>query len=184
MLVKEVTQTFFSVADDVFLNVHFNPAVIKDYRLIGFDNKKDAIADSTGELEGGDIGSGNSVLAIFEVTPKDNNSIDSAALVSPAQVSLKYTLPDTKIRKEIIYTCPASYQPFSSIDKDYQMGASIAMFGMKLRQSKYFPPSDWTETERIATAACDQNNYLQKQFLQMIAMAKKIYVKKRMKLRD
>jgi hypothetical protein len=58
------------------------------------------------------------------------------------------------------------------------------MFGMKLRQSKYFPVSDWTQTENIATAACNQNNYLQKQFLQLIAMAKKIYVKKRMKMKN
>ena len=70
VLVKEVTQTFFAVADDVFLNVHFNPGIIKQYRLIGFDNKRDAIADTTGDLEGGEIGSGNSVMAIFEVIPQ------------------------------------------------------------------------------------------------------------------
>lgn len=181
VLVKEVTQTFFSVADDVSLNVHFDPTVIADYRLIGFDNKRDAIADSSGELEGGDIGSGNSVLAIFEVTP--TKTIDSST-ASPAKVSLKYTLPATKIKRELTYDCPGNYQPFNAIDKEYQLGASIAMFGMKLRQSKYFPPQDWTETERIATNACNQNNYLQKQFLQLIAMAKKIYVKKKTKIRD
>lgn len=184
VLVKEVTQTFFSVADDVFLNVHFNPAVIKDYRLIGFDNKRDAIADSSGELEGGDIGSGNSVLAIFEVTPQNAAAVDSGAALSPASVYLKYTLPASKLRKELKYDCPANYRLFNNIDKEYQLGASIAMFGMKLRQSKYFPLADWTETERIATNAYNPDNYLQKQYLQLIGMAKKIYVKKRMKFKD
>ncbi|MDB5278863.1 MAG: von Willebrand factor type [Ferruginibacter sp.] len=184
VLVKEVTQTFFSVADDVFLNVHFNPAVIKDYRLIGFDNKRDAIADSSGELEGGDIGSGNSVLAIFEVTPKNDFAVDSGTMISPASVSLKYTLPATKNRREIKFDCPANYQSFNNIDKEYQLGASIAMFGMKLRQSKYFPITDWTETERIATNAYNPDSYLQKQFVQLIGMAKKIYVKKKMKYKD
>jgi Ca-activated chloride channel family protein len=73
---------------------------------------------------------------------------------------------------------------FNNIDKEYQLGASIAMFGMKLRQSKYFPLADWTETERIATNAYNPDNYLQKQYLQLIGMAKKIYVKKRMKFKD
>ena len=184
VLVKEVTQTFFSVADDVFLNVHFNSAVIKDYRLIGFDNKRDAIADSTGELEGGEIGSGNSVLAIFEITSLVADSlINNATLLSPAEVSLKYTLPATKVRKVLNYDCPGNYIPFNNIDKEFQLGAAIGMFGMKLRQSKYFPLSDWTEIERIANSAYDPANYLQKQFVQLIANAKKIYIKKRMKLR-
>jgi Ca-activated chloride channel family protein len=183
VLIKEVTQTFFSVADDVYLNVHFNPAAVKDYRLIGFDNKRDAITDSSGELEGGDIGSGNSVLAIFELTPTEMNSMDTASLLSYANVSLKFTLPATKLSRELNYNCLANYLSFNKIDKEYQLGAAIAMFGMKLRQSKYFPLSDWAETERIANAAYDPDNYLQKQFIQLITMAKKIYVKKRMKIK-
>lgn len=179
VLVKEVTQTFFSVADDVFLNVHFNPSVIKDYRLIGFDNKRDAITDSTGDLEGGEIGSGNSVLAIFEITPLVADSFVNN--ISPAQVLLKYTLPATKVRKRLNYDCPSNYLPFNNIDKEFQLGAVIGMFGMKLRQSKYFTLSDWTEIEQIANRAYDPTNYLQKQFVQLIANAKKIYIKKRKK---
>jgi len=185
VLVKEVTQTFFSIADDVFLNLRFNPAVVKSYRLIGFDNKKNAIADSSGELEGGEIGSGNSVLAIFEITPGATDSfITNRALISPAQVSLKYTLPATKISKVLNYNCPANYLPFNSIDKEFQFGAAIAMFGMKLRQSKYFPLSDWAEIERIANSAYNPENYLQKQFLQLIVSAKKIYIKKRTRVKN
>lgn len=183
VLVKEVTQTFFSVADNVFLNVRFNPSVIKDYRLIGFDNKRDAIADSSGELEGGDIGSGNSVLAIFEITPSAASSMfDSTSLVSPAQVSLKYTLPATKFRKVLNYDCPPNYLPFNKIDKDFQFGTAISMFGMKIRQSKYYPFSNWLNIENIANSAYDPENYLQKQFIQLLANAKKIYGKKRIKL--
>lgn len=185
VLVKEVTQTFFSVADDVFLNVRFNPSVIKNYRLIGFDNKRDAIADSSGELEGGDIGSGNSVLAIFEITPSlSKRMLDSSSLISPAQVSLKYTLPATKIRKILNYDCPANYLAFNKIDKEFQFGAAVGMFGMKVRQSKYFPLADWMEIESIANNAYDPANYLQRQFLQLVASAKKIYGKKRIKILD
>ncbi len=73
VLVKELTQTFYAVADDVFMNVQFNPGMVKQYRLMGFDNKKDALADSSNDLEGGEIGSGNSALAIFEIVPTQQN---------------------------------------------------------------------------------------------------------------
>ncbi|MBC7422453.1 MAG: von Willebrand factor type A domain-containing protein, partial [Ferruginibacter sp.] len=182
VLVKEVTQTFYSVADDVYLNVHFNPAVIKNYRLLGFDNKRDALAETTGELEGGEIGSGNSVLAIFEVTPTGSDSLSNGAY--PAQVSLKYTLPITKIVKELKHDCLNNYKAFEEIDKEFQFATSIAMFGMKLRQSKYFPITDWSNTEKIALMSYNPENYLQKGFIDLIAVAKKIYVKKRRKTND
>ena len=186
VLVKEVTQTFYSVADDVFLNIHFNPDVIKDYRLIGFDNKREAIADSTGELEGGDIGSGNSVLAIFEITPlNEEGFISGTSQKSPAQVSLKYDIPNTVGRKELNFSCPNNYIAFTDIDKEFQLGTAIAMFGMKLRASKFFPQSaEWADIERIAYGAYDPSNYLQKQFLDLIASAKKIYAKKKKKSAD
>ena len=182
VLVKEVTQTFYSVADDVYLNVHFNPAVIKNYRLLGFDNKRDALAETTGELEGGEIGSGNSVLAIFEVTLAGSDSLSNSAY--PAQVSLKYTLPTTKIVKELKHDCLNNYKAFEEIDKEFQFATSIAMFGMKLRQSKYFPITDWSNTEKIALMSYNPENYLQKGFIDLIAVAKKIYVKKRRKTND
>lgn len=186
VLVKEVTQTFFAVADDVMLNVQFNPGLIKDYRLIGFDNKKDAIADSTGELEGGEIGSGNSVLAIFEVTPAIPDSLFNinSFKVSVAKVSLKYSQYPEKARKELEYNCLANYTDFSSLDKELQFGTAVAMFGMKLRQSRYLRLADWTDIENIATVSHNPNEYLQKEFIQLVGAAKKMYGKKKKKSYD
>ena len=186
VLVKEVTQTFFTVADDVFLNVQFNPSMIKDYRLIGFDNKKDALSDSTGELEGGEMGSGNSVLAIFEVTPALADSLLtlSAGREPLAQVSLKYRLENDKLRKEIKYDCTANYTDFNNIDKEFQLGAAIAMFGMKLRQSRFLHAADWPDIEAIATKAHNPNDYLQNEFVQLIGSAKKLYGKRKSKRKN
>ncbi|MEO6546884.1 MAG: von Willebrand factor type A domain-containing protein [Ferruginibacter sp.] len=179
VLVKEVTQTFFAVADDVFLNVHFNPAIIKQYRLIGFDNKKDAIADTTGDLEGGEIGSGNSIMAIFEVVPQDEGS--AVYFEAPvAQVSLNYSLySDNRVRKEIKYDCRENYQEFDSIDKEYRFATSVAMFGMKLRQSRYLSKTDWKKVEAIALSSYNPKDYLQTEFVKLILIAKKLYAKTR-----
>ncbi len=185
VLVKEVTQTFYAVADDVFLNVQFNSELVKDYRLIGFDNKRDAIADSTGTLEGGEIGSGNSVLAIFELDPTINNDslLAIAAVNKPlAEVSLRYTPSNTKLEKRLQYKCSGESMPFGSINKDLQLGAAISMFGMKLRQSKYLPAkTNWNAIEAVAISAHNPNDYLQKEFVQLVGSAKKIYSKSKLK---
>ena len=182
VLVKEVTQTFYSVADDVFLNIHFNPAIIKNYRLIGFDNKRDAIKDTTGELEGGDIGSGNSVLSIFELTPKENTNMKELLEAIIAKVSLKYITPENKLYKQLQFNCLYNFITFNDIEKNYRFGTAIAMFGMQLRQSKFFPlPSAWSIIENIAVNSCDRSDYLQSQFVQLVTIAKKIYSKKRNK---
>src|SRR3984885_6397154 len=72
VLVREFTQTVYAVADDAYLNIEFNPSIVKDYRLIGFDNKAKALSDSLGRIQGGEVGSGHSLLALFEVVPADS----------------------------------------------------------------------------------------------------------------
>ncbi len=186
VLVKEVTQTFYAVADDVFLNVQFNPSMVKDYRLIGFDNKRDAIADSTGTLEGGEVGSGNSVLAIFEFTPAiANDSIMSLSSnkTPVAEVNLRYTPAYTKGEKHLLYKCMGDMASFTAINKELQFGAAVAMFGMKLRQSKYLPAKtvDWDKIEHIALNAYNPDNYLQKEFVNMVGNAKRLYEKTKSK---
>jgi Ca-activated chloride channel family protein len=181
VLVKEVTQTFFAVADDVLLNIHFNPQVIRQYRLIGFDNKKDAIADSLGKLEGGEIGSGNSIMAIFEVVPQ----FDGSPIQAPgskqvlANVTLNYSLDNDKVRNQVKYDCLDNYLAFKQTKKAYQFAAALAMFGLKLRQSKYLKSADWVDIETTAVESYDPNDYLQKEFLQLIEVAKKIYPSKK-----
>jgi Ca-activated chloride channel family protein len=176
VLVKEMTQTFFTVANDVFLNVQFNPSLVKEYRLIGFDNRRDAIADSTGDLEGGEIGSGNSMLAIFELTLQAPSVSAEEAKGSIARVKLRFKPSDLRVEKSISYECPNAFIPFNSLKKDLQFGAAVAMFGLRLRQSKYIPSSvTWAEIEKIAVDAHNPGSYLQNGFISLLASAKKVY---------
>jgi Ca-activated chloride channel homolog len=181
VLVKELTQTFYAVADDVFLNIQFNAELVKQYRLIGFDNKKDAIADSTGELEGGEIGSGSSVMALFEIEPAKEVVPSDNQPGNIATVSMRYRLCNDSSHQKISYTCPANYIDFKNIDHELQFAAAVTMFGLKLRQSKHVRYTDWSDIEIIATAAADTNHYLQNQFLQLVQKAGKIYNSKKKK---
>jgi Ca-activated chloride channel family protein len=177
VLVKELTQTFYAVADDVFMNIQFNSKWVKEYRLIGFDNKRDAVSDTTIDIEGGEVGSGSSVLAIFEIVPQDDRSFTGDIMDKNgiAKLSMRYNLcGDTAtLTKENI--CPVNFIAFKDIDKELQFATAVTMFGLKVKQSKYIKDADWLDIETIATASYKPSDYLQTQFLQLIEKAKKIY---------
>ena len=183
VLIKELTQTFFAVADDVFMNLKFNADLVKEYRLIGFDNRRDAIADSTIDLEGGEIGSGNSVLAIFEIVPATERlfkpEIFSKDVV--AEIEMRYSLCNDTALLTMRNSCLANYADFKSIDKDLQFATAVAMFGLKIKQSKYIKEVDWLDIEKIANDSYDASSFLQKEFLELIGKAENIYVTKKRK---
>ena len=183
VLIKELTQTFFAVADDVFMNLKFNPALVKEYRLIGFDNRRDAIADSTIDLEGGELGSGNSVLAIFEIVPATDRLFKPETFPKEmvANIETRYSLCNDTALLTMNNSCLANYVEFKNIDKDLQFATAVAMFGLKIKQSKYVKEVDWLDITKIATDSYDASSYLQTEFIGLIRKAEEIYSTKKRK---
>lgn len=181
VLVKELTQTFYAVADDVFMNIQFNSNLVKEYRLIGFDNRRDAVADSTIDLEGGELGSGNSVLAIFEIIPATEQLFKEGSFSTDkiASVNMRYSLCNDTTHLQFIKECPSVFTEFKSIDKEFQFATAVAMFGLKVKQSKYIKNAAWPDIEKIALEAYNPNSFLQNEFLQLIGKAQNIYDKKK-----
>ena len=183
VLIKELTQTFYAVADDVFMNLKFNANLVKEYRLIGFDNRKDAVADSTIDLEGGELGSGNSVLAIFEIVPASDKLFTQDIFPKDvlAEIEMRYSLCNDTTLFTLQTACVAHYADFKNIDKDFQFATAVAMFGLKIKQSKYIKAVNWQDIERITTDCYDPSSYLQKEFLGLISKAEEIYSTKKRK---
>ncbi len=187
VLVKELTQTLYAVANDVFLNVRFNPATIKEYRLIGFDNKKEAVSDPNSDIEGGEIGSGNSTLAIFQLIPvlKPGHLLmhDTASI---GKVSLRYKVPDDSTSYVLLESLKSNYQPIDSVDRELKFAAAVTMFGLKIKLSPYAANIDWPLIKATALTSADEFNYMQEEFLMQIYKAQKLYVssKKKKKKKD
>ena len=183
VLVKELTQTFYAVADDVFLNLKFNPDLVKEYRLIGFDNRRDAVADSTIDLDGGEIGSGNTVLAIFEIVPASDKLFKPELFSKDkiVDVEMRYSLCDDTAHLVLNKQCLADFIEFKQIDKQLQFAAAVAMFGLKIKQSKYIKPVEWSDIYKVALESYDPGSYLQTEFLQLIEKAEDIYAPKKRK---
>ncbi len=177
VLVKELTQTFYAVADDVFMNLKFNANLVKEYRLIGFDNRRDAVADSSIDLEGGEIGSGNSVLAIFEIVPASDKLFkpDTFPKDVVADIETHYSLCDDTTHLLMITPAMANYVEFSGIDKDLQFAVAVAMFGLKVKQSRYIKQAEWFDIQRIAAESYDPQSYLQTEFLKLVDKAIEVY---------
>jgi Ca-activated chloride channel family protein len=186
VLVKELTQTFYAVADDVFMNVHFNSSMVKEYRLIGFDNKREAIADNSSDMEGGEIGSGNSTLAIFEIIPTEQNILTSSTSLADdiATLSLRYSLCHDTSSNNLDYKVIDNFLAFDHIDRELQFAAAVTMFALKLKQSNYLNNADWETIIATANMSADRNNYLQNEFLQILGKAQKIYPEKRKKKKN
>jgi Ca-activated chloride channel family protein len=177
VLVKELSQTFYTVADDAFMSVHMDPAMVSRYRLIGFDNKKEALSDSSHLLEGGEIGSGASVMAIFEITPTEKMQLKKKGSqnIHLANLELKYTQYQDSISNVIRHNVQMPFQPFDSIGSPYKLATAVSMYGQKIRNSKYAPDVSWSDIKRLAKSSVDPSVYIQKEFLTLIEKSAKIY---------
>lgn len=175
VLIKELTQTFYAVADDVSMNVRFNPSMVKQYRLIGFDNKKEAIAESDNELEGGEIGSGNSMLAVFEIIPTPELISSPAGSERVADLQLKYSLCNDTASMTRSHSVLNNFIPLDSLDQELRFASAVTMFGMKVKQSPYIRDAGWDQVRALAHAAADKSVYLQKEFVALVEKAEQIY---------
>jgi Ca-activated chloride channel homolog len=180
VLLKEFTQTLYAVADDVYMNVEFNPNYVKEYRLVGFDNKVGALKDSLSVIEGGEIGSGHSMMAIFEIEPTDANKFaikDDRMSGNFADILLQYNLPNDK--KEYSYTspCPFDYTTFNELEKCYRFSTAVALFGSMLRSSSFIKNTSWNDLILLAESSSGPDDLLQKEFVILVQQAKALYLK-------
>ncbi len=193
VLVKELTQTLYAVADDASLQIQFNSEYVKKYRLIGYDNKLKALADSIMEVEGGEVGSGHSMMALFEIVPtmkisssfsplplsgadRDNNLKEELATVR-----ISYRLPADSMQRQSLFRAPYEYQEFKDLPQCLRFASSVAMFGSLLKESAYSKKMSWTDTIIIAHESYDQQDPVQKEFVTIIEKGKKIYARNRKK---
>jgi len=184
VLVTELSQTFYSVADDVFMNVTFNPAQVQSYRLIGFDNKKEALKDSSNYLEGGEIGSGSNVIALFEILPTETNTDSSLKSLATLDLKYKLHLDTTAAFKQIRFDISNNVSTADSVNKELNFATAVAMFALKLKQSPFIKNQSWVDIQNLAKSAADTSNHLQKEFLLLIEKAIKLYGNKKKKRRN
>jgi Ca-activated chloride channel family protein len=173
VLVTEFTQTIYSVADNASVKINFDPSIVKEYRLIGFDNKQNAIKDSTSELEGGEVGSGHSVMAIFEIRPNANEK--SFQGIPFASMLLQFRVARNKAVIKQEFKALYNLVPIDKADSAYRFAASVALFGSLLKQSRFVKDVSWDELQVLARSSVNPANHYQQEFMELIDKAIKVY---------
>ncbi len=165
-LVDQVSGALFPIANDVKIQVEFNPALIGEYRLIGYETRALAREDfNNDKVDAGDIGAGHSVTAIYEVTPAGSPAIKSDPLRYQSApdttsdtneagfVKLRYKEPGDDTSR--LLTTPFQLDD-AAPSGDSAFATAIAGFGQLLRSGKYL--GDWSYSDAIALAAANKGN--------------------------
>jgi len=172
VLVTESLQTFYVSASDVFLNMRFDPAYVKEYRLIGYDNRKDVLSDSIPVFEGGEMGSGHTVTAVFEITP----ATDITSLNAPlAEGELSYIPSGSGSKTQELIPFYTSYYPIATIESNYRFATAVTWLGLLMRQSQHINLKSWNELVNMLTYFTNEQDYLRNEFIQLVLKAKSIY---------
>lgn len=162
VLVDQLTGALFTIAGDVKIQVEFNPAMVAEYRLIGYETRALRREDFNNDaVDAGELGAGHSVTAIYEITPTDS----PARLTDPLRygtdettdgstelgfLRLRYKAPGEDV-SQLIETPIAQDLTRSTIDREAQFAAAIAGFGQLLRGSDYLGDWGWDQAIELAT---------------------------------
>lgn len=155
VLVNEFGGTLFTIAKDVKLQVEFNPAKVQAYRLIGYENRLLQDKDFNDDRkDAGDLGSGHTVTALYEIIPVgvqssfspsvdplkyQENKKNTSKNNSPEMltVKLRYKQPDGNSSKLLQKSVIDTSNIFEGSSNNFRFAAAVAEFGMLLRQSDF-----------------------------------------------
>ncbi|TGE21264.1 DUF3520 domain-containing protein [Hymenobacter aquaticus] len=187
VLVRQFGGTLFTLAQDVKLQLEFNPARVQQYRLIGYENR--ALADedfNNDRKDAGELGAGHTVTALYELIPPGApTGIDplkyqpNPAPVSPAPASadlmtvkLRYKQPQGLTSKLLETTLRGPAGPIARASENLRFAAAVAQFGMLLRQSDHRGTATYASTGELAQAARgqDEDGY-RAEFVRLVKLA-------------
>jgi len=170
VLVNEFGGTLFTIAKDVKLQIEFNPAKVKAYRLIGYENRMLKSEDfNNDKKDAGELGSGHTVTALYEIIPVGVESefdkiddlkyqktkIDPVAVNSKElmTIKLRYKKPDEDVSTLIVHPLVDSNITLAKTSDNFRWSASVAAFGMLLRESEYVKNFTYDQVVQMAQHA-------------------------------
>lgn len=184
VLVEEASSTLSVVARDVKIQMEFNPAVVAEYRLIGYENRTLAREDFRNDkVDAGEIGAGHTVTALYEVTPVGRPGLlgeSRYAATRPIHapptlgdelglLRLRYKTPAGKVAGEIAVPVHRAATPAS---EDLRFAAAVAAFGQQLRGGKYLGNFSYREIETLAAGARGDDRFgYRGEFLRLVKLA-------------
>jgi Ca-activated chloride channel family protein len=169
VFVQEMGATLVTVAKDVKLQIEFNPARVKEYRLVGYENRLLRPEDFNDDTkDAGDMGAGHQVTAFYEIIPTDSRETSAgvdelryqqqprrtAPQVNHGDefgwMKLRYKAPQGDTSELLEWALGARSVEFDKAPRDVRFAAAVAEYGMLLRHSKFAGNASFSHV--IATA--------------------------------
>ncbi len=188
VLVEEMSSTLFTIADDVKIQIEFNPAYVAEYRLIGYETRLLAREDfNNDQVDAGEVGSGHEVTAFYQITPPESESrlvddlryggattAQGAENGELALLRLRYKQPgkadSTLIEQPIL---AASRTSFDAAPEEARFATAVAGFGQILRGAAQMEAFSLDDVEAAARAAHGEDRFgYRAEFLRLVQLAK------------
>ncbi len=177
VLVDELSSTLQTVAKDVKIQIEFNPAIVSEYRLVGYENRLLAAEDfNNDKVDAGEIGAGHTVTALYEIslTGSDGQSTDplrysdsaveqmaAGADGELAYLKLRYKEPDGEVSR--LLEQPLLVRDIagdiSGTSATYRFAAAVAGFGQLLRANETLGDFDYDDVLGLAAAAREDDTF-------------------------
>ena len=189
VLVQQLSANMETIAKDVKIQIEFNPAVIRSYRLIGYENRVMAAQDfADDKKDAGEIGAGHQVTALYELITTDAPAAqDGVPLKYAPATDRQYTAQDEMLTLKLRYKEPEGSTskllsfPLkadasdTSMDESFRWATAVAAFGQYLRESSNLSRYSIDEIMELAQSAVgeDSNGY-RSEFIGLIRRLKEL----------
>ena len=185
VLCEEMTQTLYAVADDVKLQIEFNPAKVAMYRQIGYENRAMSDQDFVDDQkDAGEVGAGACVTVLYELVPADGTEAegglkyqqseltDAAAGDEWLTLSLRYKEPGASESQERTFAFGAD-DVTEEPSGDFLFASAVAEFGMLLRDSEYAGSTDYASILDLLKRAPLSDAY-REEFFSLVKIAQRL----------
>jgi Ca-activated chloride channel family protein len=187
VLVEEAASTLSIVARDVKLQMEFNPAVVAEYRLIGYENRALAREDFRNDkVDAGEVGAGHAVTALYEVALAGKPGLlgesryggdrqaNASALHADelGMLRVRYKTPAGATAPELAFAVRRAAAPIDAASEDMRFAAAVAAFGQQLRGGKFLGAFGYAQIEALAAGARGNDRYgYRGDFLRLVKLA-------------
>jgi len=190
VLVEELSATLHTIASDVKIQVEFNPAVVAEYRLIGYENRSLRREDfNNDKIDAGEIGAGHSVTALYEISLAESAGlrIDPLRYGSKAETSGQKgdELAFVRLRyKQNVNSASRLIEQALNTDDivdltrastELRFAAAVAAFGQQLRGGEYLESFGYREIRELADAGRGKDPFgYRGEFVGLVALAESL----------
>ncbi|VAW37548.1 Putative von Willebrand factor, vWF type A domain protein STM2315 [hydrothermal vent metagenome] len=189
VLVEEMSSTLMTIAKDVKIQIEFNPLIVSQYRLIGYENRILNNEDfNNDKIDAGEIGAGHTVTALYEIVlngdqgwiePLKYQSTDESKPYSNELATLKvrYKQPDSNTSKLIVNTINNKHiiSDIANTSNNFKLSAAVAGFGQLLRGGKMTQNFSYDDIKNLAKQTIKDDDFgYRGEFLQLVSLAKSL----------